>query len=119
MRISLMEFGRFTASQIQQNKECPRRGPADNLIMLHDEGEGNHQKVHGFNAVVCTRNGYGLAYSFGRSRRRGSLRLFGDDLVLNFLVGGLRNNFLVHQVELGPIRPSRDDFLRISVADAR
>jgi hypothetical protein len=46
------------------------------------------------------------------------LRLMGDDLVFDLVVSCLRDNLLVHQIELGPIRPSVDNFLRVGVADA-
>ena len=54
---------------------------------------------------------------WGRSHRTG-LRLLGDDLVLDFVVCGLGNNLPVDQVELGAIRTSSDNFLRVGVTNA-
>ena len=46
------------------------------------------------------------------------LWLMSDDLIFDFFVGGLRDDFLVNQIELGAIGTSGNDFLRISIADA-
>src|SRR2546430_16951556 len=46
------------------------------------------------------------------------LLLLRDDLVLDFRVGGLRNDLLAHQVGLLGIRTSVNNLLRIFVADA-
>src|SRR5438105_514474 len=45
--------------------------------------------------------------------------LLGDDLIFDLVVSALRNDFLLHQVALGAVRPALDDFLRISIADTR
>jgi hypothetical protein len=44
--------------------------------------------------------------------------LLGDDLILDFVVGGLRNNFFVYQIEFGAIGTAIDNFLRVHIADA-
>src|SRR5580698_6738404 len=44
--------------------------------------------------------------------------LFGDDLVLNLVVGRLRNNLFAHQISLHLIRTPVDDLLRIGFADS-
>jgi len=44
-------------------------------------------------------------------------RLLGDDQILDFVVGGLGNNFLVYEIELGAVGTGIDDFLRVGIAD--
>ena len=41
----------------------------------------------------------------------------GDDLVLDAVIGGLRNNMTGHQVALGVVGTAVDDLLRIGLTD--
>src|SRR3974390_3788305 len=47
------------------------------------------------------------------------LLLFGDDQVLDLVVGGLRNHFFLHEIGLLGIGPAVDDLLGIGGADTR
>src|SRR5262245_66098216 len=47
------------------------------------------------------------------------LLLFGDDLILDLLVGGLGDDLLLDQLVLALVGPSVDDLLRVGVAHAR
>src|ERR1700730_1996572 len=53
---------------------------------------------------------------FFRSRRR---RLLGNYHAGNFIVGGLRNDFLTHEVGLHFVGTPVDNFLSVRVADSR
>ena len=46
-------------------------------------------------------------------------RLFGDDQILDFVVGGFGKDFFSEQVGLGVIRPAVNNFLRVCVANTR
>src|SRR5260370_28937582 len=53
----------------------------------------------------------------GRGHGAG-LRLLGDNLVFDFVVGGLRNDLFVHQIEFCAIGAAIDNFLGVDVTDA-
>ena len=56
------------------------------------------------------RNAYFFLVAFG---------LLGDDHVLDFVVGGLRDDILVHQIVFAGIGAAGDDFSRIRIANPR
>ena len=47
------------------------------------------------------------------------LLLLGDDLILDLVVGGLRDNLLLHQLVLPLVRPAVDDLLGVGVKALR
>jgi len=49
----------------------------------------------------------------------GAFGLLGDDHVLDFDVGSLGNDLLLHQFILGAVGPPVDDLLRVGITDAR
>src|SRR5712671_2083914 len=60
-----------------------------------------------------------LDYLFRSGGSQGTgLGLLCDDVSLDFVVGGLRNDFLVHQVQFCAVRTAVDNFLRVDIADA-
>jgi len=50
---------------------------------------------------------------------RSTLFLFGDDLVLDLVIGGLGDDLLPDQVGLRLVGTAVDDFLRVLLADSR
>jgi hypothetical protein len=54
----------------------------------------------------------------GEVEETASALLLGDDLVLDLVVGRLRDDALLHQLVLALVRPARDDFGGIGLADA-
>src|ERR1700728_366603 len=115
MRINVMELGRFTAAQ-----QLSRRRPERDSIILHAAGERNKGKGSLCTEILkrfCAENPRQLFWC-GRSRGAG-LRLLGDDLIFDFVVRGLGNNFLLHEVKLRAIGTAGNDLLRVGVSNSR
>src|SRR6266536_2809464 len=129
MRLSVMELGRFTAKgsggepgstsiilfglrERNGGIETELGMPAERLSPRRSRGE------HRGNAVsLCVRR----SESFDLFRGGGHFvrfRLLGDDHVLDLVVGGLGDDLLVHEIELGLVGPAIDDLLGVGVPDA-
>src|ERR1700683_302587 len=133
IRISVMELGRFTL------RESPVASRNLVLIILLGKRERNGSKVTGkevtgsgsveplpsymaasvetLQATSARPDHVGEKLFRGRGHSA-CFGLLGDDQLLALVVGGLRDDFSVHEIEFGAVRAAVDDLLRIGVADA-
>lgn len=112
MRDSVMELGRFTRG---------RGRPPTYLIILYAEVERNLDVLVG-KEKLTTEHTEGHSVAFWISvvifrLLRGCLCLLGNDHALDFVVSGLRDDFLLHEIGFCPVGPAVDDFLRVRVTD--
>src|ERR1022692_3239817 len=131
MRMSVMELGRFTLRAAPEARQVPV------LIILHGKRERNasealrhkcRDRKNEPQRVTEAHRGFPLwspvsvlcGYRF-ISERAPSYRfcLLGDDRILDLVVGGLGDDLLLHEIELGAVGAAVDDLLRIGVADSR
>src|SRR5579863_75155 len=110
IRISVMELGRFTLRG--------GSGVSVQTIILHARRERNGRKgvVARGDADAPSAPGRGVRGStvqhlFRCGRRCGCFHLLGDNLILDLVVGRLRNDLLLHQFVLGPVGAAVDDLL--------
>src|ERR1700728_3667236 len=128
IRISVVELGRFTL------RESPVASRNLVLIILLGKRERNGSKVTGSGSVeplpsymaasvetlqaTSARPDHVGEKLFRGRGHSACFGLLGDDQLLALVVGGLRDDFSVHEIEFGAVRAAVDDLLRIGVADA-